>query len=147
MATLFTKIIDGELPGRFVWSDDVAVGFLTIAPIRPGHTLVVPRAEIDEFTNADDDTLAHLTTVAKAIGAAQKQAWSAPRAGLIVAGFEVPHLHVHVLPIWGEGDLTFANARTDTPEPEMDAAAEKLRAALAATGHQDHVPAEVSTLG
>ena len=147
MATLFTKIIDGEIPGRFVWADDVAVAFLTIAPIRPGHTLVVPRTEVDDFTDADDATVAHLTTVAKAIGTAQKQAWSAPRAGLVVAGFEVPHLHVHVLPIWNEGDLNFANARPDTPAAELDAAAQTLRAALTATGNSDRVPATVDRPG
>lgn len=147
MATLFTKIIDGEIPGRFVWSDDDAVGFLTIAPIRPGHTLVVPRDEVDEFTEADDATVAHLTTVARVIGAAQKQAWSAPRAGLIVAGFEVPHLHVHVLPIWDEGDLTFANARPDTPADELDEAAARLRATLTETGHADMVPDRVDVPG
>lgn len=145
MATLFTKIIDGEIPGRFVWSDDAAVGFLTIAPIRPGHTLVVPRVEVDEFTDADDATMAHLTTVARAIGAAQKLHWSAPRAGLVVAGFEVPHLHLHVLPIWSEADLNFANARSDTPAEELDAAAEALRTALTETGYSARVPAQVSS--
>jgi histidine triad (HIT) family protein len=145
MATLFTKIIDGEIPGRFVWSDDLAVGFLTIAPIQPGHTLVVPRAEIDEFTEADDATIAHLTTVARTIGAAQKRAWSAPRAGLIVAGFEVPHLHLHVLPIWGEGDLSFANARPETAADDLDAAAVRLRTALVDDGHGERVPAEVGS--
>ena len=145
MATLFTKIVDGEIPGMFVWSDDSAVGFLTIAPIRPGHTLVVPRAEIDDFTDADDATVSHLTTVAKAIGAAQKRAWDAPRAALIVAGFEVPHLHLHVLPVWGESDLTFAKARPDTPAADLDAAAEKLRESLVAIGHGDRVPSDVSS--
>ena len=145
MATLFTKIINGEIPGRFVWSDDIAVGFLTIAPIRPGHTLVVPRSEVDEFTDADDATVAHLTTVARVIGTAQKQQWSAPRAGLVIAGFEVPHLHVHVLPIWSEADLNFANARSDTPADELDAAAELVRTALVDTGHGARVPAHVSS--
>lgn len=144
MTTLFTRIIDGELPGRFVWADDVAVAFTTIAPITDGHTLVVPRVEIPELTQAPDDVLAHLTRVARTIGQAQQAAWSAPRIALLVAGFEVPHLHLHVLPAWDEASLTFANARHDLPAADLDAAAERVRAALVDAGHGAHVPA---TLG
>ena len=82
MATLFTRIIDGEIPGRFVWSDEVCVAFATIAPISDGHVLVVPRAEVDRFTAAPDDLLAHLMSVAKVIGSAQEAAFGAPRAAL-----------------------------------------------------------------
>lgn len=141
MTTLFTRIIDGEIPGRFVWSDDRAVAFTTIAPITDGHTLVVPRAEVDQLTDAPDDLLAHLVVVAKTVGRAQQAAWDAPRAALLVAGFEVPHLHLHVLPAWDESSLTFANARTDVPAADLDAAAERLRAALRGAGHGAHVPA------
>lgn len=144
MTTLFTRIIDGEIPGRFVWADDRAVAFATIAPITDGHVLVVPRAEVERFTDADDDLLAHLMSVSRAIGRAQETAWDAPRAALVVAGFEVPHLHLHVLPAWGEGQLSFANARTDVPAADLDAAAERLRGALRDAGHGAHVPA---TLG
>jgi len=140
MATLFTRIIDGEIPGRFVWADDVAVAFGTIAPITDGHVLVVPRAEIVQLTDAPDDVLAHLIAVAKTIGRAQQAAWEAPRAALLVAGFEVPHLHLHVLPAWDEASLTFANARTDVPAADLDAAAERVRASLVAAGHGAHVP-------
>jgi histidine triad (HIT) family protein len=140
MATLFTRIIDGEIPGRFVWSDDVCVAFATIAPISEGHVLVVPRAEVDRFTVAPDDLLAHLMRVAKVIGAAQEAAFGAPRAALLVAGFEVPHLHLHVLPAWGEAHLSFAEARPDTPGEALDRAMESLRAALRDAGHGDRVP-------
>ena len=142
MPTLFTRIIDGELPGRLVWSDDRAVVLLTIAPITDGHALVVPRAEVEQLTDAPDDLLAHLTTVAKAVGRAQQAAWGAPRAALLVAGFEIPHLHLHVLPAWDESSLTFANARQDVPAAELDAAAQRLRDALRAAGHGAHVPAD-----
>jgi diadenosine tetraphosphate (Ap4A) HIT family hydrolase len=144
MSTLFTKIIAGEIPGRFVWADDVAVAFSTIAPITPGHVLVVPRAEIVQLTDATDDLLAHLMAVARRIGQAQQAAWSAPRAALLVAGFEVPHLHLHVLPAWDEASLSFRNARTDVPAAELDAAASRVRDTLIAQGHGAHVPA---TLG
>jgi diadenosine tetraphosphate (Ap4A) HIT family hydrolase len=145
LATLFTKIIDGEIPGRFVWADDVAVAFATIAPITDGHVLVVPRVEVDQLTDAPDELLAHLTSVAKSVGQAQKVAWDAPRAALLVAGFEIPHLHLHVLPAWDEASLTFANARHDVPADELDAAAERLRAALRDAGHGAHVPARLGS--
>ncbi|WP_019136585.1 HIT family protein [Cellulomonas massiliensis] len=145
MTTLFTRIIAGEIPGRFVWADDVAVAFATIAPITDGHVLVVPRAEIDQLTDAPDDVLAHLVVVAKAIGRAQQAAWDAPRAALLVAGFEVAHLHLHVLPAWDEASLSFANARPDLPAEQLDAAAERLRAALVAQGDGAHVPASLGS--
>lgn len=145
MATLFTRIIDGEIPGRFVWADDMCVAFATIAPITDGHVLVVPRAEIVELTDAPDDVLAHLTVVAKIVGTAQKAAWGAPRAALLVAGFEVPHLHLHVLPAWDEASLTFANARPDVPADELDAAAQRVRAALRDAGHGAHVPGDLGS--
>ncbi|MFY9806523.1 MAG: HIT family protein [Pseudonocardiaceae bacterium] len=135
MPTLFSRIIEGGIPGRFVWRDERCVAFLTIAPLRPGHTLVVPRSEIDEWTDADDDLLAHLVVVAKHIGAAQKAAFDAPRAGLIIAGFEVPHLHVHVFPAWSIDDFDFANANPDPDPIELDAAADTLRQALQQAGH------------
>lgn len=145
MATLFTRVIDGQIPGRFVWADDRAVAFATIAPITDGHVLVVPRAEVDRFTEADDDLLAHLAVVAKAVGRAQERAFGAPRAALLVAGFEVPHLHLHVLPAWDESSLTFANARHDLPAEQLDAAAERLRDALRAQGDGAHVPAALTS--
>jgi diadenosine tetraphosphate (Ap4A) HIT family hydrolase len=145
MATLFTRIVDGEIPGRFVWSDEVCVAFATIAPISPGHVLVVPRAEVDRFTAAPDELLAHLMTVAKIVGTAQEKAFGAPRAALLVAGFEVPHLHLHVLPAWGEAHLSFADAKPDTPGDELDAAMETLRDALRDAGHGDHVPVRLGS--
>ncbi|MBD7919682.1 HIT family protein [Cellulomonas sp. Sa3CUA2] len=145
MPTLFTRIIDGQIPGRFVWADERAVVLLTIAPITDGHALVVPRDEVEQLTDAPDDLLAHLVQVAKAVGLAQRAAWDAPRAALLVAGFEVPHLHLHVLPAWDESGLAFDQARHDVPEAELDAAAERLRDALRAAGHGDHVPADVTS--
>ncbi|MFC5993294.1 HIT family protein [Pseudonocardia hispaniensis] len=141
MSTLFTKIIDGELPGRFVWSDDRAVGFLSINPLGPGHTLVVPRAEIDHWIDADAGLLAHLTSVAHIIGQAVRAVWQPPRIGLMVAGFEVPHLHVHVFPAWDLRAFNFANAAKSVEADEQEAHAEALRGALRAAGHADRVPA------
>lgn len=140
MATLYTKIIDGEIPGRFVWADDECVAFLTIAPITPGHTLVVPRAEIAQWTEADDATLAHLMSVARRIGAAQQAEWNAPRAGVLVEGFEVPHLHVHVWPAQSPADFEVHDVDHDPGAAALDDAAERIRARLRAAGHDTHVP-------
>src|SRR5689334_22922011 len=131
MATLFTKIIEGELPGRFVHQDERAVAFLTIAPITPGHTLVVPRQEVDDWTTLDPELQSHLMVLAGRIGAAQRKAFGAPRAALIIAGFEVPHCHLHVLPAWGMEDLDFRKADNDAQAADLDDARERLAAALA----------------
>jgi histidine triad (HIT) family protein len=140
MGTVFTRIIDGELPGRFVWSDATCVGFLSINPLGPGHTLVVPRAEVDQWVDADPALLAHLTGVARAVGAAVRAVWSPPRVGLVVAGFEVPHLHVHVFPAWGMGAFDFATAATAVDAAEQDGHRDALRAALRDAGHGESVP-------
>jgi diadenosine tetraphosphate (Ap4A) HIT family hydrolase len=140
VSTLFSRIIQGEVPGRFVWSDEHCVAFLTIAPLRPGHVLVVPRAEVNEWTDADDDLVAQLMVVAKQIGVAQKAAFDAPRAGVVIAGFEVPHLHVHVFPSWGIDDFDFRPADCHPDPTQLDAAADALRTALRKAGHGDRVP-------
>ena len=142
MATLFTRIIDGEIPGRFVWEDEHVVGFLTIAPITPGHTLVVPRAEVDHWIDADDTLLAHATGVAKAIGAAIDQAFSPTRIALMVAGFEVPHMHIHVLGADSEGDLSFTKADPNVAPESLDDAQQRVKAALRALGHGEAVPSD-----
>ncbi|ODU01572.1 MAG: diadenosine tetraphosphate hydrolase [Pseudonocardia sp. SCN 72-86] len=141
MSTLFTKIIDGELPARFVWADDTCVGFLSINPLGPGHTLVVPRAEVDHWVDAQSGLIAHLTAVSHVIGNAVRTVSNPPRVGLLVAGFEVPHLHVHVFPAWDMAAFDFANAAKTVDDAEQDAHAEALRAALRDAGHADHVPA------
>jgi histidine triad (HIT) family protein len=141
MATLFTKIIDGEIPGRFVWRDERAVAFLTVAPIAPGHALVVPVEEIDHWIDLPPDLAAHLMEVGRLVGRAQMQAFSPHRIGLIIAGLEVPHCHLHVIPIDSEADLSFARADHDPAADALDDAADRLRAALRDQGHGDHVAA------
>jgi diadenosine tetraphosphate (Ap4A) HIT family hydrolase len=138
--TIFTKIIKGELPGRFVWSDDEAVGFLSINPLGPGHTLVVPRREVDHWVDADPALMSHLMAVSHTIASGVQAIWAPPRVGLIVAGFEVPHLHLHVFPAWGMSAFNFANAAREVDDTEQDRHADALRAALRAAGHGEHVP-------
>jgi len=132
MSTLFTKIIDGDLPGRFVYRDEVCVAFLTIAPICTGHTLVVPRLEIDHWIDLPDEVAGHLAIVARKIGAAQVAAFGASRVSLIIAGLEVPHTHLHVLPITSESDIDFKKADTSVSAETLDAVADALRSALGA---------------
>ena len=140
MATLFSRIIDGELPGDFVWQDDLAVGFLSINPMGPGHTLVVPRAEVDNWVDADDELLGHLNRVAHRIGEGVIAAWNPPRVGLIIAGFEVPHLHLHVYPAWSMEDFDFHKAAVNPDPDDLRKHGELLRAALRDLGHGAHVP-------
>ena len=135
MSTLFTKIINGDLPGRFVWSDESCVAFLSINPLGPGHTLVVPREEVDQWVDADPALLGHLTGVAHAVGDAVRRIWSPPRVGLLVAGFEVPHMHVHVFPAWDMAAFDFANAAASVDAAEQDGHAQRLRETLRAAGH------------
>ena len=134
MPTIFTRIINGELPGRFVWRDDRCVAFLSINPLAPGHTLVVPIAEVDQWTDLPTDLAAHLMEVAHTIGQAQIRAFEPLRVGLIVAGFEVPHCHLHVIPISDMGDLDFANASLDPDSAALDDAADRLRSEMGSTG-------------
>lgn len=135
MATVFTKIIDGELPGRFVWKDDRAVAFLTIAPIKPGHTLVVPREEIDHWIDMPTDLAQHVMTVAQAVGKAIQRAFQPTRVGVMVAGLEVPHVHIHLLPIDAISDLDFAKQDSNPDPKSLDEAAEKIRKALEELGY------------
>ncbi len=130
VASIFTRIIDGEIPGRFVWKDDVCVAFLDVRPLARGHVLVVPRAEVDQWTDLDADTVTHLTSVAHRIGQVQKALLSPARIGLMIAGFEVPHVHVHVVPMNGMGDLDFAQADVSPDQADLDALREQLAAAL-----------------
>jgi histidine triad (HIT) family protein len=130
MASLFTKIINREIPGRFVYEDDVCVAFLTIEPLSPGHTLVVPRAEVDSWLDLDQDTLSHLMSVAQTIGQAIESAYQPAKVGLMIAGLEVPHVHIHVTQMNNVQDLDFARANRSATDQELDEAAEALQAAL-----------------
>ncbi len=140
MATLFTRIINGELPGRFVWSDDHCVAFLTIAPISQGHVLVVPRAEVDHWIDADTATWAHVNEVARIVGGAVHRAFGHRRVAVVVAGFEVPHLHVHVFGVDDERSISFEHADPSVDPARLDADQAAIVAQLRADGHEDRVP-------
>ena len=131
MATVFTKIINGEIPGRFVYEDDDIVAFLTIAPMTQGHTLVVPRAEIDNWQDIDPAAFGRVMEVSQLIGKALSKAFGVERTGVIIAGLEVPHLHVHVFPARDLSDFGFANVDQNPSQESLDEAQAKIKAALA----------------
>src|SRR5512138_1958763 len=97
MPSVYTRIMNGELPGRFVWRDPDVVAFLSIAPIRPGHTLVVPRREVDHWIDLEPELCAHLFEVARKLGHAIKHGFGCRKVGLSLIGLEVPHAHIHVM--------------------------------------------------
>lgn len=130
MATVFTRIIEGELPARFVWRDERCVAFLSINPIRQGHVLVVPIEEVDHWLDLDEYLLQRLMSVSRSIGEAIQRAYDPAKVGLMIAGLEVPHVHIHLLPMDALEDLSFANAEQDPDPAELDKAAAKIRAAL-----------------
>ena len=128
---MFTRIINGEIPARFVWQDDTCVAFMDVRPLNRGHVLVVPRAEVDHWVDLPADTARHLITVAQQVAAAQQATVVCSRIGLMIAGFEVPHTHIHVVPIDHMGHLDFAGAELSPDAGDLDEVAEALRSALA----------------
>jgi histidine triad (HIT) family protein len=139
MTTIFTKIIAGEIPGTFVWRDEHCVAFLSINPMAHGHTLVVPIEEVDHWVDASPELTAHLFEVTRVIGVAQRAAFGCERVGVIIAGYEVPHTHIHVVPTNSMSELSFANAAAHVERDDMDRAAEAIRAELRSMGRTETV--------
>jgi diadenosine tetraphosphate (Ap4A) HIT family hydrolase len=139
MPTVFTHIIEGRIPGTFVWRDERCVAFMSINPMAPGHTLVVPIAEVDHWVDGDPDLIAHLFEVTRIIGVAQKVAFGCERVGVILAGYEVPHTHVHVIPTNDMRELSFANAASSVDRADLESAAEAIRVELRRSGHEQVV--------
>ena len=137
MPSVFSMIINGDLPGRFVWKDDEAVAFLSINPLAPGHVLVVPRHEVDHWIDLDPDVLKHLMGVSQTIGEALQGAFQPAKVGMMIAGLEVPHVHIHLVPIRGVHDLDFANADPDPDPVALDEAAARIRMHLREMGRDE----------
>lgn len=140
MATVFTKIINGEIPGRFVWKDPDAVAFLTIEPMGQGHTLVVPRQEVDHWIDLEDNLRNRVFEVAQKIAQAQKSIFGGEKIGLMIAGLEVPHTHLHVYPVNGLADFGPSAVDHHPSEQDLDSNAQKLREALREQGFEEFVP-------
>lgn len=118
MASIFTKIIDREIPGAFAYEDEKCAVFCDIAPLTRGHVLVVPKQEVDHWIDLDDELSEHLFAVAKRIGRAQKEAYGCERIGVVIQGYEVPHVHIHVFPTneIADFDLSKKGSLDLTPE-------------------------------
>ncbi len=130
MSSVFTKILAGDLPGHFLHRDEVCAVFLSINPICPGHALVVPREEVSHWLDLSPEVNSHLMKVAQRVGKAQMEVFQPARVGMIIAGFEVPHTHLHVVPINKESDLSFAKAASSVDHAELAELASRLSSRL-----------------
>ncbi len=139
MATLFTQIINGDVPGRFVYKDEHVVAFMTISPISTGHTLVVPRQEIDHWIDMPQELASRVMTASQIVGRGIQAAFNPIKVGVMVAGLEVPHVHYHLVPIHEISDLDFALQKSDTTPEELDEAASKIRKAMRELGYEKHL--------
>lgn len=135
MSSIFSRIIKGELPGRFVWKDDLCVGILTASPLKPGHTLLIPRVEVDHWLDLPPDLATHLILTSQKIGQAIQQGFHPVKVGLIIAGLEVRHVHLHLIPINQITDLDFAHQNRNPDPVELDHAATVIRASLQALNY------------
>lgn len=127
MASIFTRIINREIPGQIVAEDEHFIAFLDIVPLVMGHTLVVPKKEIDYIFDLDDDTLAGLNVFAKKVAHAVKKAVPCKRIGVAVIGLEVPHVHLHLVPMNSMGDINFTKSKLNPSKEELAAVAERIR--------------------
>ena len=130
MPSIFTKIINREIPGYIVAEDERYIAFLDINPLVLGHTLVVPKKEVDFIFDLDDDTLAGLNVFAKKVAHAIKNAVPCKRIGVAVIGLEVPHAHVHLVPMSSMGDLNFTRPKLSPSKVELEVVAKKIKEAL-----------------
>src|SRR5688572_11586579 len=130
MPSIFTRIINREIPGYIVAEDERYIAFLDINPLVVGHALVVPKKEVDFIFDLDDDTLAGLNVFAKKVAQAIRKAIPCKRVGVAVIGLEVPHTHIHLVPMNTMGDLNFTRAKLTPSKEELTAAADKIKMAL-----------------
>ncbi|KAA0011949.1 HIT family protein [Billgrantia pellis] len=129
MASIFTRIMQGELPGHFVWEDDRCVAIMTLNPMKPGHLLVIPREEIDHWDDLPAALSAHLMSVSQKLAKALKRAFPCERVGIMIVGLEVPHVHLHLVPIEAMQDIRLEGLPQAEPDALAQAAA-RIREAL-----------------
>ena len=139
MSSVFTNILEGRAPGRFIWRDDACFAILTIEPRTPGHTLVIPRIEVDRWTDLPEDLALHIFRVGRLIGLAQQAEWESNRVGLMYEGYVVPHAHLHVWPSWTVFEFSHTGIERNARPAALDEAADRLRSRLATRGHAEFV--------
>ncbi|HOB56104.1 MAG TPA: HIT family protein [Rhodoglobus sp.] len=142
MTSVFTEILRGNSPGRFIWRDDTCFAILTIEPRKPGHTLVMPLEEVDNWLDLSEEVAQHIFRVGRLIGLAQREEWGSPRVGVMYEGYMVPHSHLHVWPSWTVFEYSHTGIQRNAEPADLDAAALRLRARLVANGHGEFVPAD-----
>lgn len=130
MATIFSKIASGEIPSYKIAEDDRFFSFLDINPVAPGHVLVIPKREVDYIFDLDDDELAAMQLFAKRIAKAIGKAMPCRKVGQCVIGLEVPHAHIHLVPMRTEADMDFRKPKLNLPPEEMQRIVRAIRAAL-----------------
>ena len=130
MASIFTRIINGEIPSYKIYEDDQYFAFLDINPLTEGHTLIIPKKEIDYIFDLENDLLSGMMIRAKEIACAIEKAIPCKRIGVVVLGLEVPHAHIHLVPLHSEGDINFSNPKLKFSQDEFIQIAEKIKAEL-----------------
>ncbi len=126
MTSIFTKIINKEIPGRIIWEDSTCIAMVDIRPLNRGHVLVIPREEVDKWHELSATSISHLMTIAHKVAEAQQLIFKPARVGLMIAGFEVPHTHIHCVPIEDMSHLDFTQAQMGDPD-DLDEVADLLR--------------------
>lgn len=134
MSTIFTKIINREIPGYIVAEDDQNIAFLDIMPLVKGHLLVVPKVEVDYIFDLEDQDYAALMRFAKKVAKAQERSITCTRIGVAVIGLEVPHVHIHLVPLRTMGDIDFSRPKLKLDTDTMEAIAEKIKTAFDQVG-------------
>ena len=130
MATIFSKIVKGEIPSYKIAEDEHYYAFLDINPLAKGHTLVIPKQETDYLFDLKDDLLAGMMVFSKKVARAIEKAISCKRIGVAVLGLEVPHAHIHLVPINAESDISFSKPKLQLSKEEMQAIADKIRQSI-----------------
>ncbi|MBX7241297.1 MAG: HIT family protein [Bacteroidia bacterium] len=130
MPTIFSRIVNGEIPCYKIAEDDRYFAFLDISPLKKGHTLVIPKAEVDYLFDMDEESYSGLFLFARKVAAAIQKAIPCTKVGVAVIGLEVPHCHIHLVPLHNVSDLNFSNAKLMLDKTEMEAIAEKIKASF-----------------
>jgi len=136
VASIFTQIINKQIPGHFVWEDDLCIAIMTIMPIREGHCMVIPKQEVDHWDDVPEDTARHLMSVCQKVAKAVKAVVPCRRIGLSIIGIEVPHTHIHLMPMDTTADMDFKNAR-ETDQDALAATASRIREVLKERGYSE----------